>query len=470
MKNLFVNHIRAKTAKPALEMEPNDPVKPTNVDALADVKKIDSEFEGLKTDKKPEDQNLEISKEVKIGTEPAFDKEQEDYVAQGQEEGLALEAIAESARRDLKLARRHRNRQYALEDIAEVVQTTLDGESPVQDVEPADVKEPGIEPASALAIQRALDMDELGDEEQQSVAIESFGFSRVAATESLIDRVVNRSNESKGESRSLVKRAAGKMSNFGQRVSKALKGSAHAADAVANDMRDVGDAVLARAVLSDKAKNKVRNKVYAVNGARTPTDCLRGSVKQLTDLEALSDAWPKAVGRINDAVSAGEDARIIAACNDALKFLKRVADTAGSKLPSMGMKLKSETVNEGSSYKDIDYDYTDGSEAKFEGDFGNAKFSDLEEVRGAISRADRALDAAWSEDPSKRLGAAPARAAAGDGTGKAAKRIAKEVIIMGSDLVGGAIFNTAWAVHMNADGIAQWGVETIAAARNTRNQ
>lgn len=475
MKNLFLNHItKKKGAKPALEMEANDPIKPTNVEAVADPKKIDSEFEGIKTDKKPEDQNLDASKTTAIGTEPAFDKEQEDYVAQGQEEGLALESLAESIRADLKLARRHRMRSHALEDIAEVVQTTLDGGDPVQSVNNSEAIEPGIAPEAALAITRALDMDELGEETQQSVALEAFGFSRVVATESLIDRTINKSNESKGESRSLLKRAAGKLSNFGTRVGKALKGAIASADTVANDMRDVGDAVLARTTLSDKAQSKIAGRLHNVTGARTPTDCVRGAHKQLNDLQALAATWPKAVGRINDAISSGESTRIIAASNDALKFLKRVGDTAGSKLPGMAMKLKTESVSEGTSPKAIDYEYPN-SDVNFSGAIAPAKFTDLEEVRGAMSRAEAALNQGFDHIFGKANTGWDAPAVAknsgeGDGGTKGAIRVAREIVTSGSDMIGGAIFNTAWALSQNANAVASWGVETITAARNTRNQ
>lgn len=371
--------------RPAIEMEPNDPVKPTDVETVADVKKIDSPFEGIEHDKKPEDQNLELTKTTEIGTEPAFDKEQEDYVAQGQEDGLALEHMHERMRR-------HLNRSFALEDIAEIAQKTLDGEAPVEGVEPSEPKEPGISPAAALMVTRALDMDDLGDEVQPSVAIEAFDFDPVAATESFVDRIANKATQEGGKAGAYAGRIIGKLQNTAQRVQGQLGKVEGSLETLRNDFRDVNTS----GVQLDKAAITRVYKNMAVKN-ETPIQALQETYKLFDQaVQLASRGYTDVNRRLQEALDSRDPDKVFAAVNEAIALSRKMSTLTNNQHSSFQMdasSLQNVTADTDPKSIKVDYDWSNGDEnGTVPTSLAGCTAKDLDAALQFVTRADRVMN------------------------------------------------------------------------------
>lgn len=486
-KHTFMSHLKGRRVA-AIEMEENDPIKPIGPAVVADVDPIPAEKAGFVADKKGEDQNLEISKETSIGTEPDFDKQQEDYVQMGQEDGLALEHFRD--RRDAAL-----RKKWALEDIAEIAQTTLDGEEPVENVESATVAEPGISPEAALMVTRALDMDELGEEEQTSVALESFEFSRVAATESFVDRMMHKATKSGNAAGRYMNAIVSRLQNAGQRISVRMKEVTEALKSVANDMGDVDSR---RVTLEGKALERIVKRVKGPSSTRDPYEALVQGEKEFK--QALSTAkggYKTHFDKLQTAVDSKDANKIYSATNTLLAFANRFAEMSNSSYANARVSLSVTSVSAETNPKTIKV--VDGEYVASEYNatsLGGISDADISKAVSIVDGADRAIHDKVKEMTGDEMlaysilfgnynrsavqalhGTEKSQieentnlrgASSYDADIKKALRCAEAAAGAAYDVIWGTVYNLGYGVIDNGAAVRQWGMETLSAGRRTR--
>lgn len=486
-KNTFMSHLKGKRVA-AIEMEANDPVKTIGPDVVANVDSIPAEKAGFVSDKKGADQNLEISKETAIGTEPDFDKQQEDYVQMGQEDGLALEHFRE--KRDSAL-----RKKWALEDIAEIAQTTLDGEPPVENVEAATVAEPGISPEAALMVTRALDMDELGEEEQTSVALESFEFSRVAATESFVDRMMHKATKSGSAAGRYMNAIVSRLQNAGQRISVRMKEVVEALKGVAKDLSDVDSR---RVTLDGKAAARVAKRVMGPSSTRDPYDALVQGDKEFKQaLNLAKGGYSTHFDKLQTAVDSKDADKIYSATNAMLAFAGRFAEMSKSPYANATVGLSVSSVSAETNPKSIKYVEGDNTTSGYTAtSLGGISDADINKAISIVDAADRAIHEKMKEMTGTEALAynvlfgshAQTAARAFHGTEKSqiedqkklqgassydagiknALRCAEAAAGASYDVIWGTVYNLGYGVIDNGAAVRQWGMETLSAGRRGR--
>ncbi len=487
-KNSFLNHLSPAAKRVvAVEMEANDPIKPIGPAVVANVDQIPAEKAGFTSDKKPEDQNLEISKEVKIGDEPDFDKKQEDYVAQGQEDGLALEHISNRIRA-------HQLRGWGLEDIAEIAQSTLDGEPAAEPQMASAPVEPGISPEAALMVQRALDMGEIvEDNEVTSVAIESFDFSRVAATESFTDRLMGKATQNGNTAGKYANSMVSRLQNAAQRIGSRMGEVYKAMDTVAKDLKDVN---AGNVHLDPAAVQRISKRVMADANARDPFDALRKSNELFREVLGMAKVqYTAAVKKIQNAVNRGDEQEVIQATNEALALAKKFADMSKTPYADASFEVSVPTVSGDTKASSIRVTEIDSPKSTFSvTDLRGITASEARQAADIVDDADAAIkdrelprsignqlltalpyvgsvihavtkNVQKSEMEQKRKLATPTFA--GNST-RNANRVAARVVSELHDAVWGTVYNFGDAVIVNGTAVRQWGVETLSVGRKAR--